>query len=62
MRTTAVAAGVIAALAIAFATLANRGFGDAETARSLLNFGVASAVICGVAIFLDRKRVNRSDY
>lgn len=60
MRPLATLSGAVALLAVILATIANRAFGDVETATSVLTFGVAAAVICGGCIYADKRQPDSS--
>lgn len=56
MRALATLSGSIALMAVILATIANRGFDDADTATSVLIFGFAAAATCAVCLRVDRKQ------
>ncbi|MHA4848181.1 hypothetical protein L1080_001405 [Rhodococcus sp. MSC1_016] len=52
MRTFAFTAGAAAIVAVVLVTTANRVFYDMDTARFILNFGVAAAATCCGLLYL----------
>ena len=65
MRTFAFIAGTATVIAVVLATITNRVFDDIDTARSILNFGLASAATCWGLLYLEKKlqaESDRSDY
>ena len=61
MRTFAFTAGAATIIAVVLATITNRVLDDIETARSILNFGLAAAATCGGLLYLDKKLQAESD-